>query len=59
MKGKVGEEGPGGLTWGQQGLTRAVSPASHPGDAAGVGESRRRAAAVFLGVSGKPTPTET
>ena len=49
MRRKVGGGGPGGLIRGQLGLTRAGSPASHPGDAAGVEESRHRAAAVFSG----------
>lgn len=44
---------------GQPGLTRAGSPAIHPGGAAGDGESPHRAAAVFLGASGRPGPKET
>ena len=59
MRRKVGGGGPGGLIGGQPGLTRAGSPASHPGDAAGVEESRHRAAAVFLGAFWRPDPTET
>lgn len=57
------KEDESGETWGtsreQPGLTRAGSPASHPEDAAGVGESRHRAAALFLGASWRPDPTET
>ena len=60
MRRKVGGwGGPWGLIRGQPGLTRAGSPASHPGDAAGVEESRHRASAAFLGAFWRPDPTET